>query len=274
MTEGERDAMDLPTERWHAAIGRRRSRRAYDGAPIEPDALRALSVVCNELRAPDGTRVELVAEPPVDVFRGLLGSYGKIHGNASVLLFIAADPTPRAQWELGYIGEGVVLEATALALGTCWVSGFFDPGRARHLTSLAAHERVVAASPLGHPVAETTATERAMSAVALSHRRKPLDEIAPGWQQWPLWAQRAVEAARLAPSATNRQPWRFSLIDGALVASRNSRTDLPRASKALDVGIACMHLELGAGLEGVTGTWLRPTDQGRRLEVARFAPAS
>ncbi|HHY93759.1 MAG TPA: nitroreductase, partial [Firmicutes bacterium] len=34
---------------------------------------------------------------------------------------------------MGYTGEAVVLEATALGLATCWVGGFFRPEVAARL---------------------------------------------------------------------------------------------------------------------------------------------
>jgi hypothetical protein len=265
--------VDLPVRRWLDAVSVRRSRRAYDGTPLEPAAMEALRSLCAEFRPWPDARAEVVAEPVVDVFRGLLGSYGKIHGAPSVLVFIAktAGDGPGLR-HLGYVGEGVVLEATALGLGTCWVSGFFDPIRAARVVDLARGERVVAVSPVGRPVDERTSTERVMEGVASSHNRKPLDDIAPRHQDWPRWAQAAAEAARLAPSATNRQPWRFSFDGHDLVLCRNSRRDLPRTSKWLDVGIASLHIELAALAEGVPGSWRDAPADTSGLELCRYQP--
>jgi Putative TM nitroreductase len=259
--------------RWLDAVSVRHSRRAYDGVALGSSALDVLRFVCDELRPWPDARAELVAEPRVDVFRGLLGSYGKIHGAPSVLVFVASDPGDGpALRHLGYIGEGVVLEATALGLGTCWVSGFFDPVKARRLVTLAPGERVVAVSPVGHPVDQRTGTERVMEGVASSHDRKPLDEIAPRREEWPAWAQAAVAAARLAPSATNRQPWRFTYDGHDLLLCRNSRRDLPRTSKWLDLGIASMHIELAARSRGVPGSWVDAPATTSGPELCRYRP--
>jgi nitroreductase len=44
----------------------------------------------------------------------------------------------------------MVLEATELGLGTCWL-GNFDEGQVKEILGIPAHERVVAMTPLGYP---------------------------------------------------------------------------------------------------------------------------
>ena len=94
-----------------------------------------------------------------------------------------------------------------------------------------------------------------MSAVARSRTRRPLETIAPGVGGWPAWAVEGVEAARLAPSALNRQPWRFELEAGAVVLRVDHPRDTHRIPKRLDCGIAMLHFELGARAAGAPGTW-------------------
>ncbi len=97
--------------------------------------------------------------------------------------------------------------------------------------------------------------------------RKPAEEIAPGCDAWPRWAQAGVEAARLAPSAMHRQPWRFALHGEAVTVSF-AGPDTYKVSKRLDCGIAMLHFELGALGEGVAGRW-ELVDSG--ATVARYA---
>lgn len=263
--------MQLPHERWLDAAGIRHSRRAYDGTRIDAATLDSIGGFCAEFRPYVEARAVLVKEPSVNVFKGILGSYGRVHGAPSVLVFIAAEEgSPLAQRRCGYTGQAVVLEATALGLGTCWVGGFFDPGKAKRLVTLAPGERIVAVSPLGRAVAEKTATERTMSGLAGSHERKALELIAPGCAEWPEWARAAAKCARIAPSAVNRQPWRLHLEGDSLAISKDRPGDLPRVTKDLDIGIASLHAELGALGAGVAGTWSDGSHDG--LEVCRFTP--
>ena len=254
---------------WYEAVAVRRSRRTFDDSAVDDSLLDAVAQICDQFRPYPDARVELVRSPQVDIFRGAIGPYGKVSGATHLLVFIAG-AGPFAQQRLGYTGEGCVLEATRLGLETCWVGGFFDHRKVGRIVSLRAEERVFAVSPVGHAAATRSATERAMEGMAGSHKRKALESLVDGSpSEWPEWAQAAVACARLAPSATNRQPWRFAFADGSLVLSMNRSPELPRVTKRLDCGIAMLHLELGALAAGRSGTWHEMSEQ---RDVARFEP--
>ena len=255
---------------WFEAIAVRRSRRRYVPRPLPPAALAALRELAARFRLAPGARIELV-ESPDDLFTGLGervgGAYGRVEGAPWAAAFVAP---AGAEHEAGYVGEALVLEATRLGLGTCWVAGMFDRAAAVRLVDLAADEDVVAVTPLGHPLERKALVERMMSAAVRSAARRQVEDIAPdlargGRQPWPSWAVGAVEAARLAPSGANRQPWRFRLESRALVLSA-----APGAywTAPIDCGIAMLHAELGALHEGVRGDWVRLAAP----DVARFEP--
>jgi len=61
----------------------------------------------------------------------------------------------------------------------------------------------------------------------------------------------AVEAARLAPSAVNRQPWRFRMGENRITLISNDNKKSHGVSPFLDCGIALLHLIVGAGVHGV-----------------------
>lgn len=262
---------DLLRERgpiWLAAVARRRSRRAFDGQPVGSETLDALEYACRTFRPYPDARVELVRRPSVDVFTGVLGGYGKVRNAPHVLLFIGERDAPFVDQHVGYTGEGIVLEATALGLDTCWVAGFFSAAKVAELVSLDPRERVYAVSPVGFATRDLGLVERGMRGMAHAHVRRMVDEIAPGAHAgWPQWALAAVETARLSPSAMNRQPWRFGYDDGALVVSRDNSLETPKVTKRLDCGIAMLHAELGANASGVVGEW---DDLHEGLDVARL----
>ncbi|GAB4287733.1 MAG: nitroreductase family protein [Deferrisomatales bacterium] len=253
--------------RWLDAVPRRVSRRRFDPAPVGAGALDALDRVCLGFRPFGPARVVLLREAPGDLFRGVVGSYGKVKGAPHAL--VMAGPGDAAA-EVGYVGEAAVLEATALGLDTCWVGGLFDPDRAAALARLGPGERVFAVSPVGRAVSGKGLEERLMSAVARSRSRKPLETLAPGVARWPDWARAGAEAARLAPSALNRQPWRFAWEGPEVVLSADAPRDTYHIPKRLDCGIAMLHFELGARGGGVAGDWRWE----RPPRVARFLPAA
>jgi nitroreductase len=252
---------------WYDALFVRHSRRSFTTRKPDDETLQRLEQVAREVRPFLGVRVELVRESPDEVFTGLLGSYGRVKGAPLYAAFLGDLTHPRVQEATGYTGEAVILEAVALGLDTCWVGGFFRPRAVERHVRLAPGERVLAVTPLGYARAGKSAEERLLSGLVQSHRRKSLADLARGYgPSSPPWVHKALAAARLAPSATNRQPWRFTVEENALTISLDAAQDDHLISKRLDCGIAMLHLELGALAAGVAGQWeFQPLP-----EVARF----
>jgi nitroreductase len=260
---------DVPTlARWAAAARVRRSRRAYEPQPIAGVEAEHLETFCRDYAPFDGARTVVLAQAPPKIFTGLvLGFYGKVT-SPSALIFVGDHRLPDAAARAGYTAEAAVLEATALGLGTCWIGGGVRRAHVTSLLSLGAHEHVYSISALGHALEQATLGERATAGMVRARTRKPLDAIAPGCTAWPAWARAGVELARIAPSATNRQPWRFAHTDDDNVRLFFEGSDTPVISKRLDCGIAMLHFELGAREAGAAGSW--ELLSGR--DVARWVP--
>ncbi len=264
----DRQLLNTHAAGWFEAVNTRHSRRTFDGITVGRAELDELEAVCQGFRPFEDARIVLVREPGVDVFRGVVGSYGKVVQAPHVLVMIAGQGKA-AQWHLGYTGEAALLEATRLGLGTCWIGGFFDREKVAGLLELAAGERVFAVSPVGYPTSQLNLSEQLMRGMARAHKRRPVDQIAENLDDsWPSWARAAVECARLAPSAVNRQPWRFRMSAGALVIRQDNAVETPSVTKALDCGIAMLHAELGAHAAGAAGNWHTMEEGGR--DLARF----
>jgi nitroreductase len=263
---------NMPLAEWASAIDARHSARTYTGRPVDPAALAALSDLCARLPGQSVARVVIVEKAPTELFTGLVvGSYGRVMGANSALLVIGKPAERAVQESMGYLGEAVVLQATAAGLGTCWIAGSFDRHVASELADLAPDERIFAVSPLGYAKERPRRGERLLKAMVRAKHRRPLEEVAPGFdaEQWPGWAAEGVRSARIAPSAVNRQPWLFELEHGSVLVSVLARGAEGSISRLLDVGIAMLHFEVGARLMGASGTWelLEPP------RVARYRPA-
>jgi len=170
------------------------------------------------------------------------------------MAFIGEMSSGRVQEATGYIGEGIILEATALGLATCWVGGFFRPEGVRSQIDIREEEKVLSVTPVGYAPLEKTRQEKIMSGLVRSRLRKPLAKLVSGEMPAP-WMEKALEAARLAPSAQNRQPWRFRIEKEAVVIAADKSSTTSSISKRLDCGIAMLHFELGARVAGVAGKW-------------------
>jgi hypothetical protein len=257
----------FPLSSWHKAIFIRDSRRSFHPRAIEKDKLDRIERLCLDFRPFASSRAELVRRSPETVFRGIIGSYGRITGAELYLAFIGDVEKPAVEEGVGYTGEGIILEAALLGLGTCWVSGFFRPEAVKGHIALGPNERIFAVSPLGYAERERTVKDRIYSVLAGSKKRKAVSEIVSGCAPLP-WQSAAVEAARLAPSATNRQPWRFILAPGAITVGMDAPRGGGRYPKRLDCGIAMLHLEVGALAAGTGGKWtILPSPDVARFEA-------
>ncbi len=280
-------AMELKAE-WYEMIAARTSRRRFDGRPVAPELRERLEAFCAVTDPPAGepgpdvvgpgqaaapARARLVDDPADELFTGIVGGYGKVSGTPLAAAFIArgdagGEVPEDGQMAAGYLGEALVLEATRLGLGTCWVAGSFHRQTAARLLDLADDEQVVAVTPLGYPTRQQAGGERVLRTMVKASARVSVEKLAPGILDgsWPQWAVAAVQATRLAPSGANRQPWRFRLDGGALVLGRAEKLYW---TAPIDFGIARLHVELGAQHEGVTGAWA-PLPAP---DVAVFTPA-
>jgi len=273
------------------AIQRRVSVRSYDVCPVEPDLLKRLldlARVADRLTEVP-PRVALVSgvERTRHILTYMVGSYGLVQNPPHLLVGVLPEESERARLDLGYVLEQVVLEATRLGLGTCWVTGSYNAQRAGDVVGLAPGEVAAAVCALGHPSEKRWGRfhSRTVRRLAGGHRRKPLTEIAFSGLWGRPWSPDnadpalvgALEHARLAPSATNRQPWRFIIGSDRVVLA------LVRPAP-IDGGIVMAHFALACAALGCGGRWevrLRDATLARECElphsvipVATFRAAS
>ncbi len=249
--------MDIPASRWYRVIEKRRSRRRFDARPVEPNFLTQIHRTCVEFRPFPSARSVLVTESPDKVFKGAIGPYGKIKGAPAFIAFIGNMESPYVQEQVGYTGEGIILEVEALHLATCWVAGFFRPKVAASLVGTSERERVLAVTPIGYATKRQSVEEQLMTGFGFTHRRRPLSGLVTGLgeSELPEWIRIALEAARLAPSAVNRQPWRFHVEPDSITVSVNNLGREFGLSKRLCCGIAMLHIEVATLNCGRRGKW-------------------
>ena len=234
--------MDVRAQ-WYDVISTRISRRRFDGRSVPPELREQLEVFCDGANAPAGApdspsvepgavtapaRVCLVDDPAQKLFTGLIGGYGKVSGTPLAAAFVGRAPSgddvpDDVQAAVGYLGEGFILEATRLGLGTCWIAGSFDHTGAADLVDLTPGEQVVAVTPLGYPTSQQANGERLLRTMVKASARLSVEKIAPGVLDgdWPQWAVSAVQAARLAP--VRRQPPAVALPSGRRLAGAGAR---------------------------------------------------
>jgi nitroreductase len=249
--------MDVQT-----AIRRRHSTRRFAKRPAAERTLDRLmdhAAAATHIRHP-GARVTLVngRDRVADILPRYVGIYGLVEGAPHMLIGLLPEETDAARLDLGYFLEQVVLEATRLGLATCWITGSYDPDEAARIVRMEPGESVVAAVAMGYPREDRMARlhDRAVRRLTGGHRRKPLQEIVFDGRWGQAWSPEgedpdlveALTCAQLAPSAVNRQPWRFIVGAGEIALA------LVRPAP-IDGGITMSHIALAAQTLGRPGHW-------------------
>ncbi|HEX2985222.1 MAG TPA: nitroreductase family protein [Caproiciproducens sp.] len=243
--------MDMKQD-WLKAIEVRTSRRTYNGEPIEPQAAGRLRLLVEDCNAEGGLNIRFV-EDGADLFRSLKS--GMIRGVPSYFALAAEINLPHRLEKIGYYGELLALECTALGLGTCWISGTYDKSGCQKMIGLRGGEELSGIITVGYVNPEKTLKEKTMSLV--SKKRKPVEQWITPSQGLPDWVENGVQAAGKAPSAMNGQPVRFAFENGAVTAS----VEKPSSYQGMDLGIAMAHFELGAWGAGCPGKWRLENDR-------------
>jgi nitroreductase len=242
----------IPVEAWYSSIFKRYSQRKYSGETVPKETLHEFEITVDKYRPLPGVRAVLIRNPAEKVFRGMIGSFIKVIDAPHYVAFVADKKEPHAQEAVGYIGEGIILDATSRGLNTCWVGGFFRPDVVESQIKLGVTEVVAGVTPIGYAKEEN----RRVGVFSKERKRKPIESIVNMQDTaFPEWISRALEVARLAPSAANRQPWRFAVKEGQVILSAKGESRSIGISKRLDCGIAMLHFELGALVNGVEGKW-------------------
>jgi hypothetical protein len=195
---------------------------------------------------------------------GFSGTYGFIK-NAPLYIVGLGKNEDGAGEDYGFVMEHIILKATELNLGTCWLGGTLNRGALRRAVRADQDDLIPAVSPLGIP-ANKSLRARIISAAAGSHKRKPWRNLffreAAGELQ-DLGEQDAgdyrepLQAVRLAPSAVNAQPWRLMVTSKGvrfyLTGNPESGLNNPR----INIGIAMCHFYLAALQSGLEGEWIK-----------------
>lgn len=183
------------------------------------------------------------------------GTYGTISGAKWYLLMGIADEE-MSTLSAGYGMEKVVLKATELGLGTCWMALTFKESDFAKGSEMPANEPLRIVSPVGFPAKKRKLLESITRMTLGSAKRKPMDELfseenfgIPVGKENKFYE--ALSMMRLAPSAKNSQPWRALVSGNEVWFYYVSKT----AASILDLGIGLCHFDLTLKEAGYDGKW-------------------
>ena len=244
-------------------IKKRCSVRTYQDKELEPDVREMLQSYMDNLENPFGMQVKkYIIDKKLASEGEKLGTYGVIKG-ASTFMGISGPDKDLAHVAAGYEFENLILEATALGLGTVWLAATFNRDGFASAMGIPKDELFLAISPVGYPAVKRSLTESLMRTAMRSSCRKEwntlfyLDNF-----QTPLHKDEAgdyaepLEMLRLAPSDKNTQPWRVLKSGNSYHFFVTYKSGISRGEeiiKRVDAGIALSHFHqtaLELGLKG------------------------
>lgn len=154
-------------------------------------------------------------------------------------------------------------------LGTCWLGGTFKRNAFAEAIILEENEIIPCITPIGYFDETKSLVESAMRYLAKSDNKKPWNELfydgsfnkTLTQKDGDLFAQ-PIEMVRLAPSASNKQPWRIVLSEDKKSCHLYLAADPKYAGNKLgfemqrvDIGIAMCHFEKSCRALDISGNW-------------------
>ncbi|MBY9000026.1 MAG: nitroreductase [Candidatus Heimdallarchaeota archaeon] len=250
-------------------IKKRKSVRTYDSLrKIEDEKIRIIKEIMLEVRK-EGFRFEIVHIKDFKSKKERLGTYGFISGAGTFMVGIV-DNTMRDKKlntiEFGQTFEKIILKATDLGLGTCWMVSTYNKHHLALKICLEDNESFAIVSPLGYPALKKRTVEKLMRVIPKSDQRKPWKKLFFSKDLSTELTKTeagdyslALDMLRLAPSAANTQPWRIlKQNDGfdLFIVKDNRWGRRTIDCNYNDAGIAMCHFELTARELGLPGKWI------------------
>ena len=257
--------LEFPLEK---TVKTRYSVRTYTNQPLAAEMKENVNAYIRTLSNPFSSKVTFrLLESKTAVNAEKLGTYGMIKG-AKDYIGATVEKGEGSLEALGYEFEKLILYVTSLGLGTCWLGGTFNRSEFARAMAVAENELFPAISPLGYPADKKRLTESLVRLVAKADQRKPwsalffnkdfsvpLSEAEAGAYAFPL------EMTRLAPSASNKQPWRIVRDENTYhfyeARAQGYSDRLGYDIQKVDLGIAACHFHLSALEKDLKGEFRR-----------------
>ena len=243
--------MNFPIEK---TIIKRRSVRSYENKKLSENNKKKLMEYVDTLSNPFNEKVNFhFIEKGFEPNGEKLGTYGIIKGATS---FIGVS-VPNSEFGLeaaGYEFEQLILYATHLGLGTVWLAATFNRSEFMSAMNIGQEELFPAISPIGYSSEKKTIKERLMRKMMKSNQRKPWENLffkndfsTPLTKEEAGQYEISLEMLRLAPSATNAQPWRVikeKNLYHFYETHKAGMSEEEKSIKRVDLGIAINHFHL------------------------------
>lgn len=250
-------------------IKKRKSVRNYEKRSLSEQQRSEIVTYMNQIENPFQVKVKFHFLETELLDKGQkLGTYGVIQG-AKDYLGITVKNTDFAMEAVGYAFEMLVLYATSLGLGTCWMGGTFNRNQFKTAMEISENDVFPIISPIGTPLEKRSLTDTLVRKIAKSDQRKEWQELFFSASFENILSKEAasdyvtaLELVRIAPSASNKQPWRI-VKDGELFhffKVQGYGDVFGYDIQSVDMGIAACHFELALKEKQIVGKFYKEQD--------------
>ena len=237
-------------KQWIEAEEFRVSRRTYIDKKLEKQDVDNLEQLIQSVNKESGINFQLV-EDCSKLFKGFSASYGMIKGLNSCIAVVGNKNIENLKNKIGYYGEILVLEATYMNLGTCWIGGTYNKKECEKYISINKDEELVCVIALGYTLDDKSMREQLMA--RMNKKRKSFDEILIEKDGDLLeWVKSGINSVIKAPSAINKQPVGYSFKNNEVKAYVTKEN---HGYEEVDLGISMLHFQIGAQKKGHIGEW-------------------
>lgn len=248
------------------AVVKRKSVRNYSEREIDEETMKGIVAFIEKLENPFGNKVTYhYLDKENTKNEKILGTYGVIKG-ATRYVGTTIKLEPLALEALGYEVETLILYLAHLDIGTCWLGGTFNRKGFSQEMNISKDDEFPVIVPYGYAAEKPHVKEKMMRKMVTADQRKDWDKLffvdsfatslseeAAGELAF------ALKMLRLAPSASNNQPWRVVVQGDSCHFFEDKKPgysdrfsyDIQR----IDMGIAAAHFDHAMKEKGMKGNF-------------------
>lgn len=277
------------------AIKRRVSIRSYEDKKIPDSDIRDLNNFISEIHhGPFGNTIQFQVLSPDQINQDHIHrnmTYGFIQGSPYFIVGTCQREQKTKQEfvleDFGYLFERIIIFATQKKLATCWLAGSFSRENFKQIISLSDPSFYIpAVVSLGWQKDKKQLSEKILKKIVQANSRRPREELffennfghaLELDQTSPYFI--ATEMVRLAPSASNKQPWRIikepNKDEFHFLLQRNTGLAYKLVhqlaqiadTQRIDMGIALYHFQKSLEELKITGQWKRNWESNEKFPI-------
>lgn len=267
----------------------RRSVREYKEKRIDNKVIVELLNVLNEQKGlRDDIKIDFnLIEDGKEAYEkldGLVGYFGKLI-KAPHYIYIVSEAKNGYLENGGYLGEKLILKATDLGLGSCWIEVSENTSKVKNILNIKEAHDIIGLLAIGYPKKESKVvgmydtngrsvsplTQFGYPNMDIKYKDAPVSEriSIEDMAYIKEWGKKATiddlenrgmaevfYYMRLAPSWGNRQPWKFILDGEKFVLALYKDETVGEKTVKIEAGIAMLYFELMIHEFGIPGGWI------------------